>query len=175
MTQLTANSNTESRSAGLPVTHCVFRCGTTLFALPAVSIREVLQRPAIVPVPGTPSMFAGLCHIRSEFIPVIKLDPILSRKKRCTNEILLILEDEGGYWAVLVDQVSSLRVLEISDAPETENEEDEWSATVIGWATEGNYVIQVLDPQRIGRLARKELSIFRESVAQEPRRAERNA
>ena len=58
-------------------THCVFRRSKSWLALPAIDVREVMLRPEIVFVPGTPDSFSGLVHVRSEFLPVLNLGSVL--------------------------------------------------------------------------------------------------
>jgi purine-binding chemotaxis protein CheW len=136
--------------------HCVFRHGLSWLALPATAVREVLPRQDMVFVPGTSSTFAGLCHLRSEFIPVLNLGSVLPHGSRSDEQIMLILEDSDGPWAFLVDEVGALQILETSDAPEAD--EFQPSCAVIGWATFGETVIQVLDQSRIRQFAEQELA-----------------
>lgn len=137
-------------------THCVFRHGPTWLALPATAVREVLPRPEMVAVPGTSREFVGLCHVRSEFIPVLNLNSVLPDSRQSGEHVMLILEDPDGPWALLVDQVTSLQPLEISDAPECDSAGPE--AAIIGWATLNDTVIQVLDQSRIRQFAEYRLS-----------------
>lgn len=141
--------------------HCVFRRGASWLALPAVAVREVLPRPQTVFVPGSSAMFVGLCHVRSEFIPVLSLD-MIPGDRRGSNQIMLILDDADGPWALLVDEVSSLQTLEISDAPE--ETADQSASVVTGWATVNDMVVQVLDQSRIRMLAERELATLWEDA-----------
>ena len=136
-------------------TFCVFRRGLSWLALPALAVQEVLPCPGMVFVPGTPAAFVGMCHVRSEFIPVLNLDSVLATKSHSSDQIMLILDDVDGAWGILVDEVSSLQQLEVSDAPETSACDSE--SVVIGWATSGDRVIQVLEQPRIRRAAEQEL------------------
>lgn len=156
MTQVKKIRTHANAFAGNASTHCVFRRGPLWLALPAVSVREAMPRPEMVFVPGTPGTFVGLCHVRSEFVPVLNLDSMLSVNRESADQILLILDDIDGPWGVLVDEVSSLLPLEVSDAPDAE----EWhsESVVVGWATYRNSVIQVLDQTRMRRIAEQELS-----------------
>jgi chemotaxis signal transduction protein len=157
------SANTETGSALTP-SHCVFRHGPSWLALPAIAVREVLPQPDMVTVPGTPDTFAGLCHVRSEFIPVLNLDSVLSGHRHSHDQIMLILDDTDGPWAVLVDEVASLQFLEMSDAPES-TLNDTQNAAIVGWAIFGETVIQVLDQSRIRQLAEHELSAMWQSTA----------
>ena len=136
-------------------THCVFRSGTSWLALPATVVREVMSRPDMTSIPGTPATFHGLCHVRSEFIPVLNLKSLMCESDPTDSQILLILENADGAWAVLVDEVIALQRLEASDAPATD--ESDGDNLIAGWATSGEHVIQILDPFRIGRMARQQL------------------
>ncbi len=156
----TQSNNTDGASAPI-ATHCVFRRGLSWLALPATAVREAMPRPNMVSVPGTPATFSGLCHVRSEFIPVLNLDSVLSEFERSDDQIMLVLDDVDGPWAVLVDEVTSLKTLEVSDAPET----DEFApgSAIVGWATQGDTVIQVIDQFRIRQLAEHELDAMWQS------------
>src|SRR5687767_12227615 len=113
-------------------TYCVFRRGTSWFALPAESVREVLFRPAIVAVPNSDSVLAGLCHVRSDFLPVLSLHALLSGDPSCRppEPQMLIVTGADGTWALLVDQVAALTSLETSAAAEV-GFDDSWSTTVV--------------------------------------------
>ena len=141
--------------------YCVFRNGPSWFALRAMEVREAMRRPDMVFIPGTPKLFIGLCHVRSEFIPVLNLKSVLAECSESNEQILLVLDDPDGVWGFLVDELASLQQLDISDAPEADSFET--GCTVIGWATFGDAVVQVLDPSRIRHLAEQELAVIWQS------------
>lgn len=142
--------------------HCVFRYGASWMALPALAVREVMPRPDMVTVPGTPASLVGLSHVRSEFVPVLDLSAMLPDQPWSDGRIMLILDDLEGAWAVLVDEVAALQPLEVSDAPETDGAGAR--DVVSGWATWEDTVLQILDPVRIRGLACQALSdIWRSS------------
>ena len=142
-------------------THCVFRRGSSWLAFPALAVREAMPRPGMVPVPGTPDTFVGLCHVRSEFIPVLNLDSVLPEFDHSNDNVMLIIDDTNGPWAVLVDEVTSLRALEISDAPVADVFDT--TCVVVGWTTHGSHVIQVLDQSRVRMLAEQKLAAMWQS------------
>ncbi|MEZ6060406.1 MAG: chemotaxis protein CheW [Planctomycetaceae bacterium] len=135
-------------------THCVFRHGSQWLALPATSVREALPSPPLVRVPATPARFAGLCHLRSEFIPVLNLNDEGQNGSDLQDRLMLVVDDSDGCWAVLVDEVSSLANLEFSDAPESDTAA---TTAVIGWAAHNSNVVQILDPVRFRELVEQEL------------------
>ncbi len=156
MDQINHHSETSNVLAKPTATHCLFRRGSFWLALPALAVREAMPRPNMVFVPGTPHIFAGLCHVRSEFIPVLNLDSVLPDCDHSDDEVMLILEDTDGAWAVLVDEVTLLSALDVSDAPVAEIFDT--ACAVVGWAILGDNVIQVLDQSRIRMLAEQELA-----------------
>src|SRR5262245_47348796 len=88
-------------------THCVFRRGASWFAVPALSVCEVMLRPAIVIVPNAQTPLVGLCHVRSEFLPVLNLSPLLGEHTSMLSgePQMLVLASPEGNWGLLVDQV----------------------------------------------------------------------
>jgi chemotaxis signal transduction protein len=138
------------------LTHCVFRRGRHQLAIPATQVREVLHSPAMISLPRTPPVFTGLCHLRSEFIPVLDLDSFLNCELESQDDFLLVIEDSDCAWALMVDQVQAILSLEISDAPEVA--EMNWDSAVVGWATHDQSVIQILDPGRVRELAEQQLA-----------------
>jgi len=161
MDQFKHDNGTRAALSMPTATHCVFRRGSCWVALPATVVREAMPRPGMVFVPGTPIIFVGLCHVRSEFIPVLNLDSVLPDCGHSDGNVMLVVDDTDGPWAVLVDEVTSLRALEISDAPVADILDT--SCVVVGWATQGNNVIQVLDQSRIRMLAEQELAAMWQS------------
>ena len=156
------HDNVTRAVTSMPIpTHCVFRRNSCWLALPARAVREAMPRPGMVFVPGTPQNFVGLCHVRCEFIPVLNLDSVLPECAHSEGNIMLVVDDTDGPWGVLVDEVTSLMALEISDAP-VANVFDT-SCVVVGWATYGSNVIQVLDQSRIRMLAEQELAAMWQS------------
>ena len=136
-------------------THCVFSRGRHQLAVPAVRVREVLPAPAMISLPHTPIVFSGLCHLRSEFIPVLNIDSFLNHGRNARDEFLLLIEDSDCVWALIVDKVHSLLPLEISDAPESDDANRD--SVIVGWATHEESVIQILDPGRVRELAERQL------------------
>ncbi len=140
------------------MTHCVFRRGSTWFAFPAESIREVCERPTLVNVPGCTRLLAGLCHVRSEFTPVIRLDHLLSEHQDALNEEpqMLVLRDGDGAWGVLADEVRALVSLEPSAGEEVANT-DCWTGCITGWAAWEGESVRVLHAGNMRDLIEKEL------------------
>ena len=137
--------------------HCVARCGSSWFAFPASAVREVAVRPTIVKVPRSDSVLAGLCHLRNEFIPVLSAADLLEVRDSSTTEgHMLVLTGVDGPWALLIDAVAALDILEISFVREWEST-DARSSSMVGTASFQDHVVQVLDPELLYRFIMKRL------------------
>jgi len=133
--------------------YCVFRRGTSWFAVPALAVREVLFRPAIAHVPNTSPLLSGLCHVRTEFLPVLNLGPLLGGDASAQGDAtqLLVISSDERTWGLLVDQVVALNSLETYVSAERDS--NSWFAAVLGWARYQDQVLRVLDPSAYYRVA----------------------
>ena len=152
---------------------CLFRSGTSWFALPAMCVQEVSFRPPIIPVPATASVLAGLCHFRNEFLAVLSLRRLLPASPRVASRGLgvasrgiasraiepesqiLVVQRGDGPWALLVDSVAALETLDAS--PSQEAGDDGWADVVTGWATFRDHSVRILDPDTFYELAHQAL------------------
>jgi len=58
-------------AAGL--SYCIFRAGEDFFAVPLELVEEIVPRPRILEVPGSPPFFLGMMPCGGETLPVIDL------------------------------------------------------------------------------------------------------
>lgn len=130
--------------------YCVFHWGTSWFALPALAVREIHPVPKIVPIPTAPSVLAGVCHIRNEFLPVVRLLALTeSDGTTAAEKQVLVLDTGNTCWGLLTERVVALEALEpthVSDATH-----GEWSSALLGSAIYRDQIVKVLEPQRLLR------------------------
>ncbi len=134
--------------------YCLFRSGTSWFALPAAGVREVCFRPDIVPVSSSAPVLAGLCHFRNEFLSVLSLRrllPTVAQTASAESQMLIVEGDESD-WALLVDEVAALECLDASVAGGEGTDED-WADVVMAWATFRDHSVRILDGDTFYRLA----------------------
>jgi chemotaxis signal transduction protein len=139
--------------------YCILRRGESWFGVPAFMVREITLAENMVPVPGTPEILAGLCHLRSEFVPVLHL-PSLSPDKHAPESSagqLLVLSGAQGPWGLIVDEVETLEPLEVAVTADPRGD-DAWSAAVMGSSTCRDRVVHVLDPNALYRAAENALA-----------------
>jgi purine-binding chemotaxis protein CheW len=102
-----------------------FNLGKEEFAIPLLSIKEVIGFPEVTPVPQSPTHFLGIMNLRGQVISVMDLRLKLGLKTMKSEETSVIILDLGGHnLGVVVDQVNSVQLLtkeEISNKPVVEN------------------------------------------------------
>jgi chemotaxis signal transduction protein len=138
--------------------YCIVRKGNSWFAIPALSVREITSSDSAIPVPRSHPVLAGLCQLRNEFLPVLRLfdrtEQEPSAPKRDTP--LLVITGLSGTWAFEVDEIAGLASLDVSVDADTRSS-DGWLAAVMGSATYRDKVVRLLDANRLYRLAEREL------------------
>lgn len=95
----------------------VFRLGTDWFCISTDRVREIVHPSPVHPVPHRLKQgFEGLVNIRGEVHPSVDLRTLLgcgvAQKPHGIPRMILIM-DEGGCYAFLVDEVDNLLVLDL--------------------------------------------------------------
>ena len=132
--------------------HCVFRSGSSWFSVPAVTVREVAIMPALVRVPSCDPSLLGICHLRSEFVPVIAVNSLLDvdfEQASQPHDKLIVIRGTGGNgvgaWALRIAETAALESLETLGSPESRSD-DANLTPVIGTAMFRDQIVRVLDP-----------------------------
>ncbi len=98
----TSQSNANSR-------YLCFSLGNEEYAIPLLSVREVLAVPEITPVPQSGSYFLGIMNLRGEVISVIDLRTKLSIKPKNSEESAIVICDfNPNSIGVVVDSINSV-------------------------------------------------------------------
>ena len=96
-----------------------FQLGQEAYALPLLSVREVIGVPDITSVPQVPSHFLGIMNLRGLIISVLDLRIKMGIKPLASEETAVIILDLGDYnLGVMVDQVNAVVQLNESDIAE---------------------------------------------------------
>lgn len=82
------------------------RCGQR-FALPVATVREVLRRPTLEPVPLAPATLRGAFQLRGEIIPVLSPDELLALDgaHQPSPEVLALLQTAAGLLGLAFDRI----------------------------------------------------------------------
>lgn len=92
------------------------RIGTGLFAIPLLSVKEVISRPELTAVPNMPSHFEGMINLRGQILGVYSARRKIGMKTtdKQVQEVVVILDVNGVKTGVIVDDVT--RVLHVEEA-----------------------------------------------------------
>ena len=101
-----------------------FSLGKEEFALPLMSVREVIAVPSFTPIPQSPPYFLGVMNLRGQVISAIDLRKKLSLQPREKSEQAVIIITVGHLQlGILVDSVDAVinpNVKDLSPPPQTE-------------------------------------------------------
>jgi len=99
-----------------------FSLGNEKYAIPLLSVKEVIAVPDTTPVPFTPSYFLGIMNLRGQIISVIDLRQKMGIKAKGSSETSVIICDLApltlGVVVDSIDSVLSPREEDISERPE---------------------------------------------------------
>ena len=88
--------------------------GTKIFGLPITHILEIVGSAKPQPVPLAPIFVGGLAHYRGDVLTTVSLRQLLDLPPREGKQDLLVIENAGGIFGLLVDSVCE--VLAVSSA-----------------------------------------------------------
>ncbi len=98
-----------------------FNLGHEEFAIPLLSIKEVIGMPDVTPIPQSPSYFLGIMNLRGQVISIMDLRHKLTIKPNNTGDPSVMILDLDNYkLGVVVDQVNSVQMIsaeEVSEKP----------------------------------------------------------
>jgi purine-binding chemotaxis protein CheW len=102
-----------------------FSLGEEEYAIPLLSVKEVIALPDITPVPFTPAHFLGIMNLRGQVISVIDLRQKFGIKPKSNTETAVIICDlNPTCLGIVVDSVNSVlspQASEISEKPEIQS------------------------------------------------------
>jgi len=118
-TATTALRGKEKAPAAALVEMCTVRLGNTVFGVPITHILEIVGAARPRPVPLAPVFVGGLVHYRGDVLTTVSLRQLLGLPPREGRQDLLVLENPGGIFGLLVDSVGE--VLTVSSADHEPN------------------------------------------------------
>ncbi len=89
----------------------IFSLAGETYAVPVGSVREVVDAPAVTPVPRTHPSIEGIVNLRGNVVPVVHLGRrlgVTERDSRC----IVVVEWHDEVVGLLVDEVAAVRPLE---------------------------------------------------------------
>ncbi len=118
-----------------------FRIGKRRLVAAFDDVLEILNLPAITPVPGAQPWMLGVANARSNLFPVVDLRLFLEGERTVVNEgqRALVIRQPGGNVAIVIDELFGQRVFNDSHRCPLEN-------------MEGRYANFVVDAYRLGEI-----------------------
>lgn len=84
-----------------------FNLGKDEYAIPLLSVREVIALPEITKIPQTPAYFLGITNLRGQIISILDLRNKLGLKTSDTKETSVIICDFGAFClGTVVDSIN---------------------------------------------------------------------
>lgn len=87
-----------------------FRIGEQLYAIPLLSVKEVIQKPDVRLVPNMPPYFEGMMNLRGQILGVFSVRKKLAAKARDEKsehpEVVVVIEEHGTMVGMIVDEVT---------------------------------------------------------------------
>ena len=119
MSTATVALHGKEKAAATLVEMCTVRLGDTVFGVPITHILEIVGAARPRPVPLAPVFVGGLVHYRGDVLTTVSLRQLLGLPPREGRQDLLVLENPGGIFGLLVDSVGE--VLTVSSADHEPN------------------------------------------------------
>ena len=124
-----------------------FSLGKEDFAIPLLTVREVIGLPEITPIPQMPAHFLGVVNLRGSVISIMDLRNKLGIKPTISKETSIIILDLGKlHLGVVVDCINSVLLIEkdkVSPKPHLENSKS--SEAIMGVFQNKEHLVLLLD------------------------------
>lgn len=125
----------------------VFTLGKEIFAIPLLSVREVIGVPETTPIPQMPNYFVGVMNLRGSVVTILDLRLKFNIKPQPTKEEAVLVMEMGSYLlGGIVDSVKSvLSVDREKIMPPPQLEGSKTAQYVTGVIQVENQLVLVLD------------------------------
>lgn len=95
----------------------IFRLGNEDYAVPIMSVQEIIMRQIPTHIPKTPSWMEGVINLRGKIIPVIGREKfsLQSNSDNGVSSRIMVLDVEGKTFGLIVDEVSEVIHIKTED------------------------------------------------------------
>lgn len=94
---------------------CSVRVGSTLFGVPITHILEIVGNTHPHAVPLAPEFVGGLVHYRGDVLTTVSLRQLLGLPAVAERQDIMVLENDGGCFGLLVDSVGEVLTISAAD------------------------------------------------------------
>jgi purine-binding chemotaxis protein CheW len=106
-----------------------FRLGAQLYAIPLLTVKEVISKPEVTLVPNMPAHFEGMFNLRGQILGVFNIRKKIAAKPaevaNKNSDVVIVIEQDGVNACMTVDEVTRVLHAEpnmISPAPLKEDD-----------------------------------------------------
>lgn len=133
-----------------PAEMCSVRLGEGLFGIPITHVLEIVGGARPQPVPLAPRFVGGLVHYRGEVLTTVSLRQLLDLPLREGPQDILVVENAGGCFGLLVDAVGEVLVVSTDDYEPNPSTVDERKRMLFAGACKlKDGLMVLLDPARL--------------------------
>ena len=142
--------NPSSTAQGEIIRYLDFSLGTEEYAIPLLSVKEVIAFPEFTPIPYTPTHFLGIMNLRGQVISVIDLRIKFGIKAQNTVETVVIICDLNPIClGIVVNSVNSVLTIAQSEInPKPDIQSSKASDYITGVTRKDKNLILLLDIAR---------------------------
>ncbi len=132
----------------------VFTLGGQVCGLPIPTVRDVLDRVAVAPVPLAPAAIAGHLNLRGRIVTAIDLAARVgceaSNDHPVTRRTAIVVEQGSTLYALLVDEVREVLAVPADEiGPVPTWLPSRWASLATGVVKRQGELLVLLDPKRI--------------------------
>jgi purine-binding chemotaxis protein CheW len=142
--------NPKGKAAATLAEMCSVRLAQTLFGVPITHILEIVGGARPQPVPLAPAFVGGLVHYRGDVLTTVSLRQLLALPPKDGAQDILVLENSGGCFGLLVDSVGEVLTVSSADyEPNPAMLDERRKALFAGAYKLKDSLLVMLDPERL--------------------------
>jgi len=91
--------------------HLIFSLHGSLYAVPALAVREIIWLPELTPLAQAPFSIVGVVNLRGKVVPIVDLNVRLGQGRQpCrVQDSVIVLEEAGTLIGIIVNEVRRVR------------------------------------------------------------------
>ncbi|WP_303721452.1 chemotaxis protein CheW [Malonomonas rubra] len=120
-----------------------FKLGAEVYALELIDVQEIVEHCQLHPIPGVPETVLGAIGFHGRIVPAIDLPLLLGFPAGLRSERMIVLTDEHGPVALVVDQL--LRIITLDLVHSVLSQSDSEKDCIRGVLNRSGQMISMLD------------------------------
>lgn len=85
---------------------CSFKLGSSIYAIPALRVREIVRPSVVTPIPRSSGHIGGLINFRGKIVAAIKMRKLLGVERKMSDKAMnVIVQAKNSLFCLEVDEV----------------------------------------------------------------------